>query len=57
VEEDKTDAERGHYLHPDAFGQPEEKSINLARDPEAMVQVKQRRVEAAKMQNQQPNHR
>jgi len=57
VEEDKADAERGYYLHPDAFGQPEEKSINLARNPEAMGQVKQRRVEAAKMQNQQPNHR
>ena len=57
VEEDKPEVERGYYLHPEAFGQPEEKSINWARDPEVMVQVKKRRIEAAKMQNQQPNHR
>jgi hypothetical protein len=57
VEEDKPEVERGYYLHPEAFGQPEEKSINWARDPEVMVQVKKRRIEAAKMQDQQPNHR
>src|SRR5205085_11496859 len=27
VEEDKPEAERGRYLHPEAFGQPPEKSI------------------------------
>jgi hypothetical protein len=57
VEEDKTDAERGYYLHPDAFGQPEEKSINWARDPEGILQLRQRRIEAEKMRTQQPNHR
>lgn len=31
VEEDKPAAEQGHYLHPDAFGQPESKSITAAR--------------------------
>jgi hypothetical protein len=43
VEEDKPEVERGYYLHPEAFGQPEEKSINWARDPEGMTQLKQRR--------------
>jgi len=31
VEEEKTDLERGLYLHPEAFGQPEEKGIDSAR--------------------------
>jgi len=57
VEEDKADGERGYYLHPDAFGQPEEKSINWARDPEGMLQLRRRRIEAEKMRTQQPNHR
>ena len=44
VEEDKPERERGHYLHPEAFDQPEEKSVNWARDPELMQQLKQRRL-------------
>ncbi len=36
VEEDKPAAERGHYLHPAAFNQPEEKSIEWGRQPEMM---------------------
>ena len=28
VEEDKSDKERGYYLHPDLYGQPEEKGIS-----------------------------
>src|ERR671936_1262107 len=28
VEEDKPDEERGYYLHPDVYGQPEEKGIS-----------------------------
>jgi hypothetical protein len=31
VEEEKPAAEQGYYLHPDAFGQPESKSIQAAR--------------------------
>jgi hypothetical protein len=31
VEEDKPAAERGTYLHPEAFGQPKEKGVNHAR--------------------------
>ena len=46
VEEDKPEVERGYYLHPEAFDQPEEKSIEWARDREMMKQLKHRRVEA-----------
>jgi hypothetical protein len=28
VEEDKPDKERGYYLHPDLYGQPEERGIS-----------------------------
>ncbi len=35
VEEEKTGAERGTYLHPEAFGQPVEKSVMHARQPAA----------------------
>jgi hypothetical protein len=28
VEEDKPDKERGYYLHPDVYGQPEENGIS-----------------------------
>ena len=40
VEEDKPGPERGTYLHPDLFAQPEEKSVEWARHPEAMRQMK-----------------
>ena len=33
VEEEKPEKERGLYLHPTEFGQPEEKSIDRARRP------------------------
>jgi hypothetical protein len=36
VEETKPDRERGTYLHPDAFNQPEEKNALMARHPAAM---------------------
>ncbi len=32
VEENKSERERGHYLHPEAFDQPEGKSVERARD-------------------------
>jgi hypothetical protein len=54
VEEEKTEVERGYYLHPNAFNQPEEKSINWAHDPEGMMQLRRPQVEAAKMRIQQP---
>src|SRR5262249_38817578 len=48
VEEVKPEAERGYYLHPDAFDQPEERGVNWARDPELMQQVRQLREKPAK---------
>jgi hypothetical protein len=40
VEQDKSERERGHYLSPEAFGQPEERGIEWARDPELMRQIR-----------------
>jgi len=39
VEQEKSERERGYYLHPEAFNQPEEKSLNWARKPELMRQA------------------
>ncbi|MBZ5546279.1 MAG: hypothetical protein LAO07_21885 [Acidobacteriia bacterium] len=36
VEEEKPVAERGHYLHPELFGQPKEKGIEWAHQPAGM---------------------
>jgi hypothetical protein len=41
TEENKSDKERGFYLHPELFNQPAEKSVEWALHPEAMRQVKQ----------------
>ena len=58
VEEEKTERERGFYLNPDVYGQPEEKSINRARDSEGMKQLRERRLEDERMrQKQQANQR
>ena len=58
VEEEKPEIERGYYLHPDAFKQPEEKSIQWARDPEGLKQLKQQRIDAEQMrQPSKPNQR
>jgi hypothetical protein len=43
VEEDKPAAEQGTFLHPELFGQPEEKSIEWARHPEAMKALRESR--------------
>ena len=51
VEQEKPEQERGYYLAPEVFGQPEEKSITwlyhseLVRDARAMKQA--RRAQAA----------
>ena len=58
VEEEKAERERGFYLNPDAYGQPEEKSINWARDPEGMRHLKRRQIEAEQTrQKRQPSQR
>ena len=40
VEEKKADAERGNYLHPELYNQPEAKGIEWARHPEMMNYLK-----------------
>jgi hypothetical protein len=53
VEVNKTESERGFYLHPKAFDQAEEKGIEWARNPEMMQQLKQQRTEADQKRKQQ----
>jgi trimeric autotransporter adhesin len=48
VEEDKSEGERGYYLHPEAFSQPETKSVLMVRHPERMRQRKEARENARK---------
>jgi len=55
VEEAKSERERGYYLNPDAYGQPEERGIEWARYPQMMEQIKQRRIEAEQKLKQQLN--
>jgi hypothetical protein len=43
VEEEKVEVERGHYLHPELFDQPEEKGIEWVRHPTMMKQLKEAR--------------
>src|SRR5215510_6467809 len=43
VEVEKEEKERGHYLHPEAFDQPEEKNIEWARNPQLMRRVAEMR--------------
>ncbi|MBI3949883.1 MAG: hypothetical protein HY314_05455 [Acidobacteria bacterium] len=40
VEEDKSDAERGHYLSPELFGQPKENSILRLHHPDLWQPMK-----------------
>jgi trimeric autotransporter adhesin len=46
VEETKVEGERGFYLVPEVFNQPEEKSLEWGRDPVMRQQLKQCRLEA-----------
>ena len=43
VEVQKPEGERGYYLHPEVFDQPDERSISWARHPDLMRQMKERR--------------
>ncbi len=40
VEQDKPEAERGYYLHPELYGQPREMSVEWARHPESMQRMR-----------------
>jgi hypothetical protein len=51
VEVEKTEPERGYYLHPEAFNQPEERGLEWVRHPEMMKQRKEAR-QQAKQKNQ-----
>lgn len=55
VEEDKPEKERGSYLHPEVHGQPEEKGVEWARNPELMRQLKQQREKAQAEKEKKPN--
>ena len=48
VEEEKPEVERGFYLNPEAFDEPEERGVNWARDPEGMKREKEIRLGAVK---------
>ncbi|MBZ5615535.1 MAG: hypothetical protein LAO23_16120 [Acidobacteriia bacterium] len=43
VEEQKNARERGHYIHPELYGAPEETGIGWARHPEMMKHMKEMR--------------
>jgi hypothetical protein len=46
VEAEKTERERGSYLHPEVFNQPEEMGVEWVRHPELMQQRKDARQQA-----------
>ncbi|MBP6822351.1 MAG: gliding motility-associated C-terminal domain-containing protein [Acidobacteria bacterium] len=50
AEELKPESERGHYLRPQLFNQPEEKGIEWARNPEMMKRMKAERQTQVKEQ-------
>jgi hypothetical protein len=57
VEEEKAERERGYYLHPQVFDQPERKSLEWARYPEMMRQIKGRRQEEESQMREKKNDR
>ena len=46
VEVEKSERERGYYLHPELYGAPEEKGMEWARHPEMMRWMKARQAKA-----------
>jgi hypothetical protein len=57
AEERKPAPERGHYLQPELYNQPEERSIEWPRHPELMKQLRQQEVEPRRVAKQQPKDR
>jgi hypothetical protein len=49
VEQEKEARVKGFYIHPDLYGQPEEKQIEWARHPQVMKKMKERREEQAQL--------
>jgi hypothetical protein len=54
VEEAKPEKERGHYLHPAVFNQPEEKGVEWARHPETMKRMKAEREQRSLERTKKP---
>jgi hypothetical protein len=52
IEEEKPEPERGTYLSPESFNQPEERGVEWARNPQRMQQLKQQRMEAGQQLKQ-----
>ena len=46
IEQEKPAAEQGTFLHPELYGQPEERGIEWARHPEAMKAIRESREES-----------
>jgi hypothetical protein len=57
VEEEKPKRERGYYLHPEVFNQPEEKSLEWARNPELMRKLRRQREDADCQKQEKENDR
>jgi hypothetical protein len=57
LEENKPQAERGSYLTPDAYNQPEERGIEWVRNPQMMREIKQQRTEPGQGKQQKPVNR
>ena len=53
VEETKPEIERGSYLHPDVFNQPEDRDVEWARSPEMMRRISQMREKAVQRMREQ----
>jgi hypothetical protein len=52
VEEDKLQSERGYYLSPEAYDQPEERGVQWARNPQMMQELRQQRLEGRQTRKQ-----
>jgi hypothetical protein len=57
VEQEKPERERGYYIHPKLFDQPEEKALEWALNPETMRQVQSQRREADLRRREKENDR
>jgi hypothetical protein len=51
VEEEKLEPERGHYIHPELFGQSEELGVDWAQRPETMRQMKEHQEKMREAEN------
>ena len=52
VEQEKDARARGHYIHPELFGAPEQQSIDWARNPEMMKRMQETKARQSASQEQ-----